>query len=158
MCDGMERLNSFTFNGWSDQIPIDPLVLAEAGFYLSKNRREIDQVVCFSCGIRIARWQEGDDPFKEHQRINPRCDFIMGYNVGNIPLCRTSDGDPIRGSKEHRRLERGADLCGGPRLFEELRKKGCKQIRKRDGVWQCRVIPPEAEWETMEMDEEGIPI
>lgn len=35
----------------------------------------IDEVQCFSCGIRIFDWQPQDDPLSEHLRWSKNCKF-----------------------------------------------------------------------------------
>jgi len=57
--------------------------LAAAGFYYTKWS---DVVRCAFCGVELGYWEEGDDPFKDHQRCSPSCGFIKGLFVGNIPI------------------------------------------------------------------------
>jgi len=60
--------------------------LAAAGFYSTKLS---DIVCCAFCGVQVGHWEEGDDPFKEHQRWSLSCGFIRGLFVGNIPIGST---------------------------------------------------------------------
>ncbi|XP_064478350.1 baculoviral IAP repeat-containing protein 2-like [Ornithodoros turicata] len=47
--------------------------LADAGlFYTNKN----DETVCFYCGGTLSHWESFDDPYKEHARWHPSCDYI----------------------------------------------------------------------------------
>jgi hypothetical protein len=63
--------------------------MAAAGFYYMN---EGDVVQCAFCGVEVGRWEEGDDPFTDHQRWAPSCGFIRGLPVGNVPI--KSDGQP----------------------------------------------------------------
>nr|XP_042117529.1 baculoviral IAP repeat-containing protein 1b-like [Peromyscus maniculatus bairdii] len=36
-----------------------------------------DTVQCFSCGGCLGNWEEGDDPWKEHAKWFPKCEFLQ---------------------------------------------------------------------------------
>ncbi|KAL0175726.1 hypothetical protein M9458_028056, partial [Cirrhinus mrigala] len=75
------RLNSFT--DWPAGAPVQPEDLAAAGmYYLGQN----DTVKCFCCGQLLAGWEPGDDAWGEHAKHYPNCFFILGHDVGNVPL------------------------------------------------------------------------
>ena len=100
--DEMQNANNrlATFTHWSGhQRPFD---MAEAGlFYLNV----ADDVQCPFCEVVIHDWLCADVPIVEHQRLNPCCSFILGADVGNIPLY----DDPIRGRYP---ILRSYDVCG----------------------------------------------
>lgn len=104
-----ERLKTFSMYGWNGSV--SPEDLAESGFYTVEKRKIPDTVKCFSCGIRIANWHQGDNPYHVHQRINPWCDFMMGYDVGNIPLSGSRITDPVRGLQEYIKIVIVPDTC-----------------------------------------------
>ena len=104
MRDGKERLRSFQVGNWC--YDIDPVDLAECGFYYLQNQ---DRVQCVYCEIVLDGWNRGDDPLREHLRHSPRCNFIAGYDVKNIPI----RSDPVRGPG--RRLP-ATDVCGTNRI------------------------------------------
>ncbi|XP_045195836.2 E3 ubiquitin-protein ligase XIAP-like [Mercenaria mercenaria] len=61
-----------TFKGWSTNgIVIEEL--SNAGFYATGSR---DFVRCFYCGGGMKDWQQDDDPWIEHARYFPDCDFL----------------------------------------------------------------------------------
>ncbi|XP_053396672.1 baculoviral IAP repeat-containing protein 2-like isoform X1 [Mercenaria mercenaria] len=71
-----ERLATFkdvaTFKDWSTNgISIEEL--SSAGFYATGSR---DSVKCFYCGGGMQHWQQDDDPWIEHARHFPDCDFL----------------------------------------------------------------------------------
>ncbi|XP_027257432.1 baculoviral IAP repeat-containing protein 1b isoform X5 [Cricetulus griseus] len=51
-----------------------PRVLSAAGFVFTGKR---DTVQCFSCGGCLGNWEEGDDPWKEHAKWFPECEFLQ---------------------------------------------------------------------------------
>ncbi|XP_008573858.1 PREDICTED: baculoviral IAP repeat-containing protein 1 isoform X3 [Galeopterus variegatus] len=53
---------------------ISPQALSAAGFVFTGKR---DTVQCFSCGGCLGNWEEGDDPWKEHAKWFPKCEFLQ---------------------------------------------------------------------------------
>ncbi|XP_036135985.1 baculoviral IAP repeat-containing protein 1 [Molossus molossus] len=51
-----------------------PRELSVAGFVFTGKR---DAVQCFSCGGCLGNWEEGDDPWKEHAKWFPKCEFLQ---------------------------------------------------------------------------------
>uniref|UniRef100_A0A8C1GTK6 E3 ubiquitin-protein ligase XIAP n=1 Tax=Cyprinus carpio TaxID=7962 RepID=A0A8C1GTK6_CYPCA len=75
------RLN--TFSDWPADAPVQPEDLAAAGMYYLGTE---DLVQCFCCGQQLAGWEQGDDAWGEHAKHYPNCFFILGHDVGNVPL------------------------------------------------------------------------
>jgi len=75
-----DRLASF--DHWSVRF-IKPADLAKAGFYSLKN---LDKCRCAFCHSRVEDWVEGDQPMKEHAKLCPDCPFVLGREVGNVPI------------------------------------------------------------------------
>lgn len=72
-----------TFVSWPSNSPVRPSDLAQAGlFYIGPN----DLVQCFCCAGIIGAWEPGDSAWGEHETHYPNCFFILGHDVGNIPL------------------------------------------------------------------------
>jgi len=63
-----------TFSTWPPSIPIQPRILAEAGFYYLGFG---DLVTCYSCQKSLKKWQPLDNPWMEHQRHSPRCSHLL---------------------------------------------------------------------------------
>ena len=80
------RLHSYST--WPDNLVVFPTSLARTGLYYTGNS---DTVECFACGVKIGQWEKGDLPITEHQKHSPRCPFLLGGDVGNVPL-ETSNG------------------------------------------------------------------
>ncbi|KAG9491343.1 baculoviral IAP repeat-containing protein 2 [Eleutherodactylus coqui] len=63
-----------TFVNWPARIPVTPKKLAEAGFYyVGRN----DDVKCFCCDGGLRCWESGDDPWVEHAKWFPRCEYLL---------------------------------------------------------------------------------
>uniref|UniRef100_A0A5F8H3Q1 Baculoviral IAP repeat containing 2 n=1 Tax=Monodelphis domestica TaxID=13616 RepID=A0A5F8H3Q1_MONDO len=63
-----------TFVTWPPQIPVHPEQLANAGFYyVGRN----DDVKCFCCDGGLRCWESGDDPWVEHAKWFPRCEYLI---------------------------------------------------------------------------------
>lgn len=62
-----------TFDDWPIPQIQKPEVLAEAGFYFT---RPDDQVRCFHCNGGLRSWQKEDDPWFEHAKWFPICNFV----------------------------------------------------------------------------------
>ncbi|XP_075127045.1 baculoviral IAP repeat-containing protein 1 [Leptodactylus fuscus] len=73
MEDEQARLQSFTC--WPMYALMEPAVLAQAGFFFTGTR---DNVQCFSCGGCLGNWEENDDAWKEHAKWFPECEFLHG--------------------------------------------------------------------------------
>ncbi|EMP37968.1 Putative inhibitor of apoptosis [Chelonia mydas] len=63
-----------TFINWPTRIPVRPEQLANAGFYyVGRN----DDVKCFCCDGGLRCWESGDDPWIEHAKWFPRCEYLL---------------------------------------------------------------------------------
>ncbi|XP_057597574.1 baculoviral IAP repeat-containing protein 1 isoform X1 [Hippopotamus amphibius kiboko] len=51
-----------------------PRELSAAGFVFTGKR---DTVQCFSCGGCLGNWEDDDDPWKEHAKWFPKCEFLQ---------------------------------------------------------------------------------
>lgn len=74
------RLLTFQ-HGWDFKIN-EPSRLAFAGFFYLF----CDRVQCAFCKSIVYNWSKGEDPVETHARHFPRCPYVMGDDVGNIPI------------------------------------------------------------------------
>ncbi|KAK7808329.1 hypothetical protein U0070_002700 [Myodes glareolus] len=58
-----------TFLYWPSSVPVEPELLASAGFYYMDRN---DDVKCFCCDGGLRCWESGDDPWVEHAKWFPR--------------------------------------------------------------------------------------
>ena len=73
----LSRLGTFSNVRWPHSSPgLHPLQLAEAGFYYVGR---FDQVKCWYCGGGLQRWGDHDNPWKEHAKFYPHCEFLLSH-------------------------------------------------------------------------------
>lgn len=65
------RLQSFEC--WPKQLKQTPAMLAQAGLYYTGSS---DKTVCFQCGGGLKGWDPQDDPWQQHARWFPGCQFV----------------------------------------------------------------------------------
>uniref|UniRef100_A0A668A6C0 RING-type E3 ubiquitin transferase n=1 Tax=Myripristis murdjan TaxID=586833 RepID=A0A668A6C0_9TELE len=63
-----------TFHNWPTGASVQPDVLARAGFFYTGHG---DNVKCFYCDGGLRNWEPGDDPWQEHAKWFPRCEFLI---------------------------------------------------------------------------------
>uniref|UniRef100_A0A8C6FQM2 Baculoviral IAP repeat-containing protein 3 n=1 Tax=Moschus moschiferus TaxID=68415 RepID=A0A8C6FQM2_MOSMO len=63
-----------TFCSWPSSVPVHPEQLASAGFYYVGHS---DDVKCFCCDGGLRCWESGDDPWVEHAKWFPRCEYLI---------------------------------------------------------------------------------
>ncbi|XP_008846904.1 baculoviral IAP repeat-containing protein 3, partial [Nannospalax galili] len=63
-----------TFCNWPLTVLVHPQQLASAGFYYTGHS---DDVKCFCCDGGLRCWESGDDPWVEHAKWFPRCEYLI---------------------------------------------------------------------------------
>ncbi|XP_052607676.1 baculoviral IAP repeat-containing protein 3 isoform X1 [Peromyscus californicus insignis] len=63
-----------TFFNWPSSALVPPQQLASAGFYYTGHS---DDVKCFCCDGGLRCWESGDDPWVEHAKWFPRCEYLI---------------------------------------------------------------------------------
>ncbi|KAM7235433.1 hypothetical protein CapIbe_012619 [Capra ibex] len=63
-----------TFCSWPSSVPVHPEQLASAGFYYVGHS---DDVKCFCCDGGLRCWESEDDPWVEHAKWFPRCEYLI---------------------------------------------------------------------------------
>ena len=119
-----KRLN--TFSRWPRDNPVEPVELAEAGFFAIGVD---DRVVCFKCGVHLRQWKTGDDALKEHKEFSPGCPFLLecekergshflcnevnkSKNLQNSSSLDSSEVKEVVFSEESLGNHRGDEFCG----------------------------------------------
>ncbi|KFW88514.1 Baculoviral IAP repeat-containing protein 7-B [Phalacrocorax carbo] len=69
-----EEMRLSTFQTWPQHTDMRPLQLARAGFFYTGRD---DIVRCFYCDGGMRNWSFGDDPWREHARWYPGCEFLL---------------------------------------------------------------------------------
>ncbi|NXP07581.1 BIRC1 protein, partial [Thinocorus orbignyianus] len=69
-----EDMRLQSFDGWPFYARgTTPDSLAGAGFFFTGKK---DTVQCFACGGCLGNWEDGDDPWREHAKWFPECEFL----------------------------------------------------------------------------------
>ncbi|XP_053564847.1 baculoviral IAP repeat-containing protein 7 isoform X2 [Bombina bombina] len=63
-----------TYRNWPRYAEVSPEQLAQAGFFYTGHT---DNVKCFHCDGGLRNWERGDDPWREHARWFPECEFLV---------------------------------------------------------------------------------
>ncbi|XP_013795608.2 baculoviral IAP repeat-containing protein 7 isoform X3 [Apteryx mantelli] len=71
---GTEEMRLSTFQSWPQYTEAHPEQLARAGFFYTGQG---DMVRCFYCDGSVRNWEFGDDPWREHAKWYPRCEFLL---------------------------------------------------------------------------------
>nr|XP_033784849.1 baculoviral IAP repeat-containing protein 1-like [Geotrypetes seraphini] len=72
------RLKSY--KSWPFYVKMQPTLVAAAGFFFTGVK---DTVQCFSCQGCLGNWEEDDDPWKEHAKWFPECEFLQSKKSQN---------------------------------------------------------------------------
>ncbi|XP_051714813.1 E3 ubiquitin-protein ligase XIAP [Oryctolagus cuniculus] len=93
MADYAARI--ITFGSW--RYSVNKEKLARAGLYCLG---EGDQVECFHCGGGLTDWEPSDDPWEQHAKWYPGCEYVLekkgqGY-INNIHLTHSLKESPAR--------------------------------------------------------------
>lgn len=90
MCS--EATRRATFNEWPhmDFKWVLPDALAQAGFYHQPTHPGDDRTICFVCDLCLVAWEQHDQPWSEHERHSPICQFVRGELTENVPLNLTA--------------------------------------------------------------------
>lgn len=83
-----EKIRLATFTDWN--LPINPRLMAAAGFYKSGNGSEAS---CFSCELMFLEWGNSPLPMQDHITVAPECPFVRGLDK-SIPIDET-DVEPL---------------------------------------------------------------
>ncbi|NWH86703.1 BIR7B protein, partial [Aegithalos caudatus] len=69
-----EEMRLSTFENWPQNSHMHPELLARAGFFYTGQG---DLVRCFYCDGGVRSWAFGDDPWREHAKWYPECEFLL---------------------------------------------------------------------------------
>ncbi|NXD22174.1 BIR7B protein, partial [Spelaeornis formosus] len=69
-----EEMRLSTFENWPQNSSVHPEQLARAGFFYTGQG---DAVMCFYCDGGVSSWSFGDDPWREHAKWYPECEFLL---------------------------------------------------------------------------------
>ncbi|XP_007520441.2 baculoviral IAP repeat-containing protein 7 [Erinaceus europaeus] len=82
-----EDLRLASFSDWPLTAAVRPELLAAAGFFHTGQQ---DQVRCFFCQGGLQNWERGDEPWTEHAKWFPRCEFLLRTKGWDF-VCRVQE-------------------------------------------------------------------
>ncbi|XP_049436038.1 baculoviral IAP repeat-containing protein 7 isoform X2 [Epinephelus fuscoguttatus] len=89
-----------TYHNWPTEASVQPDILARAGFFYTGHG---DNVKCFYCDGGLRNWEPGDDPWQEHAKWFPRCEFLIQTRgqeyISNIQDAHFHLGETVGGSQ-----------------------------------------------------------
>ncbi|NXI67436.1 BIR7B protein, partial [Anseranas semipalmata] len=111
-----EEMRLSTFQNWPQYTEMPPEQLARAGFFYTGQG---DVVRCFYCDGGVRNWAFGDDPWREHAKWYPRCEFLLRsrgrefVNSVQESFASTLPSSPLSTEEQLRRLqeERMCKVC-----------------------------------------------
>ncbi|XP_041350874.1 uncharacterized protein LOC121369863 [Gigantopelta aegis] len=118
-----------TFKNWPSQIKQQPEQLAKAGLFYVGNS---DNVKCFTCDGLLSQWEPGDDPWIEHARWFPDCQFVRlvkGDNFIEQALQRETPMEE-KETKSHSEKEHKQDSVA----IQALLENGCKMQEVSEAI------------------------
>ncbi|NXY77063.1 BIR7B protein, partial [Glareola pratincola] len=111
-----EEMRKSTFQNWPRYTGMRPEQLAGAGFFYTGQG---DVVRCFYCGGGVRNWSFSDDPWREHAKWYPGCEFLLRsrgrefISIWAFLLFFGKDGSRMSTEEQLRRLqeERMCKVC-----------------------------------------------
>ena len=130
MVNSDERLQSFT-KTWPVKGHVTPREMADAGFYYLDDS---DRVICFYCGGGLKNWEPNDNPWYEHAKWFPLCEYVLKKQgvdyVKDITL-------------KYSKLDRPKlkNPCKDTKIILEI--LNASRSTKQKEVWEILMIDPE---------------
>jgi hypothetical protein len=151
-----ESVRESTFQNWP-QNKIDFHDLVSAGFYYESNG---DEVICFSCNVRISGWSGSSHAFLVHRSLSPNCSFLKGTDIsinrlaiGNYP---NPVAVPLISSSEMNSIVSSFDFVYGfslerPNLKEVKNPFGYGNLKEIDAYYTVPLKIPSSEKPNMSL-------
>ncbi|XP_064427862.1 baculoviral IAP repeat-containing protein 7 [Mirounga angustirostris] len=157
---GSEELRLASFYDWPLTAVVRPELLAAAGFFHTGQQ---DKVRCFFCYGGLQSWEQGDDPWTEHAKWFPRCEFLLqtkGWdfvcNVQEACCHLPGSWDRLEEPEDRAPATPSAPVHTGPELptpRREVQSEGAKEPGEggtHGGQGRCWVLEPPGARDTEE--------
>ena len=103
-----------------------------------------DVVRCAFCGVKVGRWEQRGDPFRDHRRWSPSCGFIKGFIVGNVPI--GSDDQPGISSSSSSSLSQETSRSYNCVCVGRIWSWDQTRARIKVGRGTCNIMVPLSMW------------
>nr|XP_012295879.1 baculoviral IAP repeat-containing protein 7 isoform X2 [Aotus nancymaae] len=147
---GSEELRLASFYDWPLTAGVPPALLAAAGFFHTGQQ---DKVRCFFCYGGLQSWKRGDDPWTEHAKWFPRCQFLLRskgrdfvHSVQEAHSQLLGSWDPWEEPEDAAPVAPEAPAPGDPELpmpGREVQSEGAQEPGARDMEEQLRQLQEE---------------
>ncbi|XP_030066010.1 E3 ubiquitin-protein ligase XIAP [Microcaecilia unicolor] len=109
-----------TFEMWV--FPVNKEQLAKAGFYRLGN--EDDATRCFYCGGGLNAWKPNDDPWEQHAKWFPGCNYVVEEKgqefVNSIQLRHSPSDSEVEATEDRSSLAKDDAILQNPLVQEAL--------------------------------------
>ncbi|XP_029463732.1 E3 ubiquitin-protein ligase XIAP isoform X2 [Rhinatrema bivittatum] len=109
-----------TFETWIHTVNKEQL--AKAGFYRLGN--EDDATRCFYCGGGLNSWQPNDDPWEQHAKWFPGCNYLVEQRgqefINSVQLNNPPSNGTVKGVEERPSLNTDDTILQNPLMKEAL--------------------------------------
>ncbi|XP_059383347.1 baculoviral IAP repeat-containing protein 7 [Carassius carassius] len=106
------RLSSY--QNWPPGASVQPDALAQAGFFYTGHG---DNVKCFFCDGGLRNWEPGDDPWQEHAKWFPQCEYLLQSRgreyVSNVQQSYFNMNESVGGSSSSTARSITSEVLGG---------------------------------------------
>ncbi|XP_067227304.1 baculoviral IAP repeat-containing protein 7 isoform X3 [Chanodichthys erythropterus] len=103
-----------TYQNWPTGASVQPDALARAGFFYTGHG---DNVKCFFCDGGLRNWEPGDDPWQEHAKWFPQCEYLLQSRgreyVSNIQQSYFNMNERVGGSLSSTAGNITSEVLGG---------------------------------------------
>uniref|UniRef100_A0A8C3MAR8 RING-type E3 ubiquitin transferase n=1 Tax=Geospiza parvula TaxID=87175 RepID=A0A8C3MAR8_GEOPR len=133
-----EEMRLSTFENWPQNSSMHPEQLARAGFFYTGRG---DVVRCFYCDGGVRSWSLGDDPWREHAKWYPECEFLLhsrGREFVNS-VQATFSGTLLAPVSHEHFVCSGLGLVDGKVLNTESQLSTEEQLRRLQEERMCKV-------------------
>ncbi|KAF2773259.1 BIR-domain-containing protein [Teratosphaeria nubilosa] len=117
---------------WPHDSP-SPDSLAHAGFFYRPAQDSLDNVQCFSCGVKLDGWEPEDDPLREHLNHMKWCAWAISQSVKRASGQEEESRDPM--SDKMVKARRGTFDTGDGWPHESKRGWKCKTKQMVEAGW-----------------------
>lgn len=130
-----DRRLTFDVNKWPIGLKQKPDDLAEAGFYYEGKG---DIVICYHCGLKLNSWISDDEPWEEHVKGNPNCQFTI-IMKGFEFISKICENETKKKTETEKEDEQNLGACFIPSSEEEENTSEKSSLEKESMINTCKV-------------------
>ena len=117
-----QRLNTFFIHNWPVGLTQTAQTVAKAGFFYTGKS---DLVYCYQCGGGIHKWIPGEDPWIEHAKFYPTCEYLLLVKSKKF-VEKVQNNNKIRGKQNQEENFKGNLVNTGINCMKNLKQRSEK--------------------------------